>query len=175
MENLTGKKFNQLTVLKYVRSDKYYNSYWSCMCDCGNEIIVTAGRLRSGHTKSCGCYMKERSKEICISRTKHGKRKTRLYNIWCNIKSRCCNPNNPDYKKWYGSRGITVCEEWKNNFEAFYNWAISHGYKDELTIDRIDNNGDYTPLNCRWVTMKEQCKNKRKRKTNELFAQNKTQ
>lgn len=90
----------------------------------------------------------------------HGKRKTRLYRIWTNVKTRCYNENDPHFKR-YGGRGITVCEEWRNSFEAFYNWAVSNGYSDELTIDRINNDGNYEPSNCRWVTFKEQNQNKR--------------
>lgn len=167
MQDLTGNKFHRLTVLGFIRKDRHYNSYWLCRCDCGNETAVTAGRLRSGHTKSCGCYSIEKAKETCIKRnTTHGLSEHRLYNIWCNMKERCFNPNNPDYIKWYGSRGITICDEWKNSFQSFYDWAINNGYSDELSIDRKDVNGNYEPGNCRWATAKEQVKNQRKRVVN---------
>ena len=91
---------------------------------------------------------------------KHGKRKTRLYRIWANIKTRCYNTNDPHYERW-GGKGIIMCDDWKNSFKAFYDWAIANGYNDKLTIDRIDNNGNYEPLNCRWTTVAEQNQNKK--------------
>lgn len=90
----------------------------------------------------------------------HGKRKTRLYRIWANIKTRCTNVNDPHFKR-YGGRGITICDEWKNDFKAFYDWSMLNGYADDLTIDRINNDGNYCPANCRWVTVAEQNRNKR--------------
>lgn len=165
MERLQNRTFGRLTVVRYVRKDKHYNSYWLCVCKCGNEIICTAGRLRSGHTKSCGCYSRQRAKETCVERNKtHGLSKTRLYNIWCNILQRCNNPQNPDYVRWYGSRGITVCDEWRNDFQTFFNWAMNNGYADHLSIDRIDPDGNYEPENCRWATPKQQANNIRNKK-----------
>ena len=90
----------------------------------------------------------------------HGKRHTRLYRIWANVKTRCFNPNDPHYDRW-GNRGVDMCDEWKNDFQVFYDWAMSNGYEEHLTIDRINNDGNYEPSNCRWVTVKEQNQNKR--------------
>lgn len=94
-----------------------------------------------------------------MGKTTHGKRHTRIYKTWTDMKSRCLNPNRPKYKR-YGGRGITICEEWLNSFEAFYDWAMANGYREDLTIDRIDNDGNYEPSNCRWITLAEQAANK---------------
>ena len=127
------------------------------MCDCGRETIVAQSSLRSGVTQSCGCLMRELSSKRA---TKHGGRKTRLYRIWDNMKSRCSNPTKGNYKE-YGGRGIKVCEEWLHDFAAFRDWALANGYDDALTIDRIDNDKGYSPDNCRWITQAEQNRNQR--------------
>ena len=129
---------------------------------CGNEFKANTNDINRGHTKSCGCYRKRRSSDIHKT---HGLSNSRLSGIWSDIKSRTLNPKNKAYTD-YGGRGITICEEWKNDFMPFYNWAMSNGYSDELTIDRIDNDGNYCPENCRWVTQTMQCRNQRMQKNN---------
>lgn len=160
--DLTGQKFGRLTVIK--RGENIDNhAGWICQCECGNIVNVNGKYLREGKTTSCGCYHNELLRERSLT---HGKTHTRLYRIWANIISRCCN-SNVDCYEYYGGRGISICDEWKNNFENFYEWSINNGYNEQLTIDRINNDGNYEPSNCRWVTMKEQCKNRRKRRTKE--------
>lgn len=153
--DITGKKFNKLTALKKVNNLHSKKTRWLCKCDCGKLVEVNADNLKSGAVKSCGCLIIEKNKMNAI----HNKSNTRLYNIWRNMKSRCKNTNNPYYEN-YGGRGIKVCDEW-NNFKVFYEWAMQNNYNDSLTIDRIDNNADYEPKNCRWVTLQEQEYNKR--------------
>ena len=130
---------------------------YKCICDCGDIVYVKGCHLRSGHTKSCGCLNVEKNKKL---HTKHGKRYTRLYRIWLNMKDRCYNKNNLSYKN-YGGRGIKICDEWLHDFVNFYNWSMTNGYKDELTIDRINVNGNYEHSNCRWATTKQQNNNRR--------------
>lgn len=163
--DLTGKKFGRLTVIErvgtHIASCGAKAPTWLCKCECGRDCIVMANSLRSGKTKSCGCIRRERSNGL-----KHGLKGTRIYDIWQNMKQRCNNPNNPVYRI-YGAEGKTVCEEWidkKNGFINFYNWSMSHGYEEDLTIDRIDNTLGYSPSNCRWTTMKEQNNNTRRNK-----------
>lgn len=150
--DLKGRKYGRLKVIERV-ANKGEKAAWKCECECGNETIVTTTALQSGNTKSCGCLLHERI-------TKHGMYKTKLYKTWNNMISRCYCNSFRNFKN-YGGRGITVCKEWKECFRNFAVWALSHGYSDELTLDRIDVNGNYEPSNCRWITNKEQQQNKR--------------
>lgn len=162
--DLTGRNFGRLTVIERVENDARRNSRWLCRCECGKEKIVLGYSLKNGNTTSCGCYARVLSSERLKKdnyQTKHGKRNTRLYRIYAHMKERCYNENAIRYDR-YGARGITVCDEWlnaKNGFANFYDWAMSNGYKDNLTIDRINNDGNYEPSNCRWIDKKEQMSN----------------
>ena len=148
--DLTGKKFGRLKVLKKSRESWKVNKeiIWICRCDCGNLISIRGCHLRSGHTKSCGCLTKERL-------YKHGysprKGRSRLYNIWGGIKSRCNSLGNTAYK-YYGGKGISVCKEWNNNYPTFRKWALNNGYKNGLVLDRINPDENYEPSNCQWIT-----------------------
>lgn len=157
-KDITGQKFGRLTTLyKLNNYHKKDGTYWLCVCDCGKLFEVKGGNLRSDNTKSCGCWLKENAQ---LQFTTHGKRNTRLYRTWNHMKSRCYNKNVKHYND-YGGRGIAVCDEWKDDFMSFYNWAMANGYDDTLTIDCIDVNGNYEPNNCRWADKKQQSRNRR--------------
>lgn len=160
--DLTGRKVGKLTVVGYAYT-KNNKAYWHCICECGTKCIVTARNLITEMAKSCGCSKRESMRRVAL---KHGGSGTRLYSIWCNMKDRCNNPKNSHYYR-YGGRGIAVCSEWINDFSSFESWALSHGYSDELSIDRINNDLGYYPDNCRWVTNKKQQNNK---STNHLIT-----
>ena len=152
LRDLSGSRFGHLVVLSraddIILSSGRRKTAWLCICDCGRRTTVAAENLVIGHTRSCGCAVR-----------KHGyARKERLYTIWVGMRQRCRDKNSKDYPH-YGGRGIAVCEEWESNYTAFRNWAMENGYREDLTIDRINVDGNYCPDNCRWITVAEQNRN----------------
>lgn len=158
--DLTNQQFGRLTVIRFEGVGKHQKTLWRCKCLCGRETIVCGSNLKKGTTKSCGCLMKE----LLVARnTRHSMARSdgkhRLYKIWAGMKMRCLNPNEPSYVN-YGARGITLCDEWMQ-FKPFAEWALKNGYRDDLEIDRIDNDRGYCPENCRWVSRQQNQLNKR--------------
>lgn len=163
-KDIAGKRFGRLIAITRVNSSGY--SKWLCKCDCGSEKVILAASLLSGGTKSCGCLSREVATAKGQKTATHGESKTRLYRIWSGMKRRIHNPNCQRYKN-YGGRGIRICKEWDESYEAFRDWALKNGYDSEApygqcTIDRINVDGDYEPDNCRWADMKTQANNQRK-------------
>jgi hypothetical protein len=146
-DDLKGRRFGKLVAIQTANKTKSGNWKWICQCDCGNMINVNGSKLKSGHTKSCGC----------LKTSQKGLSQTRIYHIWRGMIARCENYLNDNYY-WYGLKGISVCDEWYD-FQIFHNWALESGYEQGLTIDRIDSNDNYYPENCRWVSQKRQCNN----------------
>jgi len=168
IKDLKGMKFNRLLVLEKTDKPKTANknnrqSFWLCICDCGNKKTVASYSLTHGETKSCGCILTEVLLDRNKKMQKHNMTGERIYRIYDNMKRRCRDKNNKSFKD-YGGRGITVCDYWldrEKGFINFYNWSMENGYNDSLTIDRVDNDGNYEPNNCKWTTIKEQARNKR--------------
>lgn len=158
MEKFLGNKYNRLTVIGEVEKQSR-KRYLKCVCDCGQQTVVRSDKLKSGHTKSCGCLQRERVRDA-LSKTKtHGMTNSGEYYIWCGMKSRCFNENNKSYK-YYGGRGITVCDRWRDSFENFYE-DMGPRPSSIHQIDRINNDGNYEPGNCKWRTPSENCLNRR--------------
>ena len=170
LNDLTGKRFGNWVVLERAPNKKKA-TMWRCKCDCGKERDVSAINLSDGGSTNCGCKRIVASK---AASTIHGKHNTRLYGVWKDMRSRCNTTTADDYK-YYGGRGVKICDEW-SSFENFWNWAIANGYdkdapRGKCTIDRIDVYGNYCPENCRWVDMKTQCSNKRNSKKENSLCQ----
>lgn len=159
-KDLSGKKFGRLLVLCLAERQKHGHSYWKCKCDCGRIVIVNGDCLRRGYTKSCGCLSLEKF-GTGLGTLKHGDakkgRRTKLYDVWVLIKQRCFNPSCPSFKH-YGERGIDMYDQWRSSFEAFKTWALNNGYRQGLTIDRVNNNLGYRPDNCQWISRSENAK-----------------
>lgn len=173
VKDLTGQKFGRLTVIEqhgFGKPNKNGSRYsrWLCLCECGNYCERDSGELKKRYNHSCGCLGKEHLKEMCKNNITHGMTDTRVYNCYKAMMRRCYNEKDPHYNA-YGRRGIIVCEDWKGNPKAFIEWALKNGYSDDLTIERIDVDGNYEPENCTWIPMKDQYKNKQatKRKLKE--------
>lgn len=163
--DLTGKTFGRLTILSFskdVKSGNRNRKYWKCACECGNIAEIRTDSLTSGKVKSCGCIKKEQDlinlTDKYQFKPKYKIQNRRLYQIWRGMKRRCFDIKDKRYNR-YGGRGITICNEWLN-YDTFAEWALSNGYSSDLTIDRINNDGNYEPNNCKWSTAKEQALNR---------------
>lgn len=158
MENFLGNRYNRLKVIGEVEKQNR-KRFLKCVCDCGQETVVRSDKLKSGHTKSCGCLQRERTRDVSSKAKTHGMANSSEYHIWCGMKARCFNENNKSYKN-YGGRGITVCDRWRDSFENFYE-DMGPRPSSIHQIDRINNDGNYEPGNCKWRTPSENCLNRR--------------
>ena len=165
--DIKGQRFNRLFVVAKSHRDSFNRWYWWCECTCGEYVVVRGNHLTSGKIESCSCLMREMVRGKNNGNYKHGKRYERVYNTYLRMRARTINPNDADFKH-YGGRGIVICGKWRNDFMVFYNWAMSHGYRDDLTIDRIDNNKGYFPVNCQWITSSENTA-RRNKKYNRIY------
>lgn len=166
-KDLTGKRFGRLVVVGPY--DKVKGQLrWECICDCGATHIAYGSSLKGGSTRSCGCLLRDFNKTIIV----HGCEPKRLYRIWSGMKCRCSDQRNKDYPR-YGGRGITVCQEWRE-YIPFRDWALANGYAEDLSLDRINVNGNYCPENCRWATPKEQGNNRRNNRMATYMGETKT-
>lgn len=158
-KDISGQRFGKLKVIEFYGNSERGNAMWKCQCDCGNVVICNGGNLRNGNTKSCGCITRNKTIERS---TKHGKSGSQLYRVYNHMKGRCYTETDSAYKD-YGGRGIKICDEWlgERGFENFYNWSMENGFRVGLTIDRINNDGNYEPSNCRWTDKINQCNNRR--------------
>lgn len=178
-----GKKFNYLTIEDVVIKNRHY--YFVCRCDCGNRKTILVQNVIKNSTQSCGCMRYKTVSQKAKQRTKHNLRHHPLYHVWCDMKKRVLHPRNEYEKSRYMDKGITVCDEWKNNFKAFYDWALQTGWSDETyqtkgkrrfhkyTLDRIDNSKGYSPDNCHWATAKQQANNMDKRPEKNILSNRK--
>lgn len=159
VKDLVGKKFGRLTVIERDFSVKSRKAHWVCKCDCGNIKTIRSDSIQA-QTQSCGCLQKEKAKINVAKNHRHKESHTHLHNTWLGMKKRCLNPNYNRHSS-YGGRGIKVCEEWMESYEYFRDWAHLNGYKEGLTIERKDVDGDYEPFNCEWIPFEKQANNRR--------------
>lgn len=157
--DITGERFGRLVAVRRVGKDARGNATWLCKCDCGGECVRAVSELRKRNNHSCGCRSKEHLHEMSRNNITHGMTGSRLLQCRSGMLSRCYREKDVHFNA-YGRRGITVCEEWRTDAKTFVDWALSHGYRDDLTIERINVNGNYEPSNCTWIPMSEQYKNK---------------